>query len=313
MKLLAYTLNNQKYGIDILTYDPIELNGNSIFITIKDDENIPENYTDISSIENWNNLYSSNNYIKHHEIINLSNAIGYENLTNNEKNIVDSLGPYLMLNDHLLNTNVEKIVDHEIIDYDILGLFKKQTFVKGDLVLVEYFLNYDEINNVYSGLVIKEERIYYRVETRLRKREMTISWYMSDGTVGYTKDTVKWYSVLDSGQYGIDRRRNIVEEVKIIVVYLIMVTEQIDRQAAEDLGTPMLAEISDYINFYINNASNAVIDIIQNNATYAFLDNVIGANGTSGGYLTIRDYITDALYINYDKIYTLADKSPFSV
>lgn len=312
MKLLAYTIDNQKYGIDILTYDPAELNGNKMFITIENNAAIPENYTDISSIENWFKYYSESNSIKHHEIIKISDSIGYENLTNDEQTIVNSFGPYLMLTSHLLDMNV-KTNNPEIVDYDILGLFKKQTFVKGDLILVEYFLNYNEVTNVYSGLAIKEERTYYRVDTRLRKREMTISWYMSDGTVAFSKFNTKFYSVLDSGQYGIDRRRNIIEEIKIIVVYLIMVTEQTDRQGAENLGMPMLAEINDYINYYINNASNAVIDVIIGMNNYSFLNNVIGAAGTSGGYITIRDYVIDALYIDYEKIYTLADKSPFSL
>ncbi len=311
MKLYAYNINNQAVGVDLSSWSTDDLLGNKAFTVLADDAVADENYTNISSIENWNN-FCDNDKIKHHEIIKLSDSIGYENLTTNQKNIVDTFDPYVMIEEHLLSRNI-RANNPELVDYDILGLFKKQTFVKGDLVLVEYYLNYDDVNNVHSGLVIREERLYYRVDTRLRKREMSIYWYKSDGTVAFSKNTNKFYSVLDSGQYGIDRRRNIVEEVKIIVVYLIMMTEQLDRQAAEDLGTPMLAEINDYINFYMNNASNAVIQVVQNIATYPFLDNVIGPAGTSGGYLTIRDYITDALYIDYEKVYTLADKSPFSL
>jgi len=52
-KLLAYTIDGQKIGIDIQTWDNQMLSGNTAFITIADTGNTPTNYTDISSIIYW--------------------------------------------------------------------------------------------------------------------------------------------------------------------------------------------------------------------------------------------------------------------
>ena len=56
MKLLAYTINGQKIGVDIPIWDDTILSGNTPFITITDIGVIPENYSDISNIVNWGNF-----------------------------------------------------------------------------------------------------------------------------------------------------------------------------------------------------------------------------------------------------------------
>lgn len=56
MKIIAYTISGQTIGIDILTWDNQMLNENPAFIAINDNEIIPSNYIDISSVENWDNF-----------------------------------------------------------------------------------------------------------------------------------------------------------------------------------------------------------------------------------------------------------------
>jgi len=51
--LLAYQISGQTVGIDIETYNPTDLNGNSAMQIILDGETIPNGYVDISSIKNW--------------------------------------------------------------------------------------------------------------------------------------------------------------------------------------------------------------------------------------------------------------------
>lgn len=55
-KLLAYTIGGQKIGIDIQIWDDGMLSGNTAFIAIADTGSTPTNYTDISSLENWDNF-----------------------------------------------------------------------------------------------------------------------------------------------------------------------------------------------------------------------------------------------------------------
>jgi len=56
MKLLAYTIGGQKIGIDIQTWNDVILSGNTAFLAIADTGSTPSNYTDISSIINWDNF-----------------------------------------------------------------------------------------------------------------------------------------------------------------------------------------------------------------------------------------------------------------
>ena len=52
-----------------------------------------------------------------------------------------------------INNSIE---DPSKIDYDILGLNKKRTIIKGELRQVEYYKNYDYSSNTYSDLVVLE-------------------------------------------------------------------------------------------------------------------------------------------------------------
>ncbi|MFA5366449.1 MAG: hypothetical protein WC333_00800 [Dehalococcoidia bacterium] len=59
MKLLAYTINGQKLGVDIKAWNNIMLSGNTAFIAIGDGDGIPADYTDISSVNNWDSFAGS--------------------------------------------------------------------------------------------------------------------------------------------------------------------------------------------------------------------------------------------------------------
>jgi len=54
MKLLAYTIDGQKIGIDIQVWEDTILSGNTAFIAIADTGSTPTDYVDISSTVYWN-------------------------------------------------------------------------------------------------------------------------------------------------------------------------------------------------------------------------------------------------------------------
>lgn len=88
--LLAYKINNQILGIDIETWNNSDLNGNSAFIVINRTESIPDNYENISSIENWSRFGMSlvNDYlVGKAEIKNIVVETGWSGLTNLEKDL----------------------------------------------------------------------------------------------------------------------------------------------------------------------------------------------------------------------------------
>jgi len=50
--LLAYQISGQTVGIDIQSWNNDDINGNQPFIVINSGDTIPNNYIDISTIEN---------------------------------------------------------------------------------------------------------------------------------------------------------------------------------------------------------------------------------------------------------------------
>jgi hypothetical protein len=103
------------------------------------------------------------------------------------------------------------IDDPSKIDYDILGLNKKRTIIKGELRQVEYYNNYIPSSNTYSDLVVLETREYFRNEIGIAQyRNMTCNWILSDNTTGLTLNFIKYYTQEEGIQEGLDRRNNMI-------------------------------------------------------------------------------------------------------
>lgn len=93
-KLLSYVLNGKILGIEQESWSADELNGNKPFIYILEDDVIPQNYVDISSIVNWYRF--GGNCVKDYlaiqrEIRNISFASVWDELTTQEKDILIEL------------------------------------------------------------------------------------------------------------------------------------------------------------------------------------------------------------------------------
>jgi len=87
-KLLAYQISGQTIGFDIETWNESDLSGNPEFIAIDENEPIPAEYVDISSIINWcnyGNLTTLTDEELKNEIILLSSI---EDITENERKIL---------------------------------------------------------------------------------------------------------------------------------------------------------------------------------------------------------------------------------
>lgn len=101
------------------------------------------------------------------------------------------------------------------IDYDILGLNKKRTFVKGELIKTEYYKNYIFSSDTYSDLVVSEFREYIRDSIGIVKyRNQTSNWILNDNSTGLTLSFIKYYSPEQTIQEGIDRRNNMLSFAK---------------------------------------------------------------------------------------------------
>lgn len=88
--LLAYQINDQTLGIDLDTWDDVNLNGNTPFKLIQSGDTIPSGYTNITSIVNLDSIGIgvANDYLCiKFEIKELVDEIGWTGLTNTEKDL----------------------------------------------------------------------------------------------------------------------------------------------------------------------------------------------------------------------------------
>jgi hypothetical protein len=88
--LLAYQISGQTVGIDIQTWHTDDLNGNQPFKIILSGDSIPSGYTDITSIQYWDEfgMGIANDYlVVKFEVRDILNLTGWTGLTNTEKDI----------------------------------------------------------------------------------------------------------------------------------------------------------------------------------------------------------------------------------
>lgn len=259
--LLAYQISGQTIGIDIQSWNVLDLNGNELFKFVYTGDTIPNGYVNITSLLNWgvfgesvlnyNNVRIQMRYLLPNSLTGLSES-------EMEVVVKYSLDDYCMIYDFIDYSNYANNINSKkpptSLDYDIIGLHKKRTLVKGELVKVEYYGEYNHTTKQYSKLVVSEDRVYYRVNQMVDRREMVIKWYDNDGTVCMTKNTTKYYSITESMQELDTRRANIIADLKINTVGLVMMCSGITSVQAQTVAKPMVStynlEISKYLQGY---------------------------------------------------------------
>lgn len=88
--LYAYQISGQTVGIDLISFDKTQLNGNTPFATYFSGSTVPSGYTNITSIENWNSFGFSvaDDYgVARFAVKALVAEIGWTGLTHTEKDI----------------------------------------------------------------------------------------------------------------------------------------------------------------------------------------------------------------------------------
>lgn len=183
------------------------------------------------------------------------------------------------------------------INYNILNLNKKRYFTKGELNKVEYYGDYDFLNDVYDDLVLTEYRTYYRINEMVYMRNIDIYWYLNDGTSGTTKRTTKYYTQAESLAVGERRRRNCITNLKIDSIGLIMMASGLTQNAAEEIGWLFLKEFTPEINVYIEGVELPLTQALMTTQNHGWLDFVIP---NTGGIL-VRQFLADGININYDE------------
>ena len=155
----------------------------------------------------------------------------------------------------------DSIEDPSKIDYDILGLNKKRTIVKGELRQVEYYKNYIYSSNTYSDLVVSEFRDYTRNEIGIvQYRNQISNWILSDGTTGLTMNFIKYYTQEEGNQEGLDRRNNMVGFAKTSLLDGLKVIhgEPANQTYAFDMLTSVRAQMDYFVQGYTQPLRDAV-------------------------------------------------------
>lgn len=106
------------------------------------------------------------------------------------------------------------------MDYDILGLHKERIIShEGFLTDIMYWKEYNGVT--YSNLYVHEHR-KYNVDSGTGltvTRELTVEWYLTDDTIGYTrKYALKYYNQQESIDEGITRRNNVISKAKVYCI-----------------------------------------------------------------------------------------------
>jgi len=90
MKLIAYSIDGSILGIDIESWDDTSIDFNAPFQVIQDASTTPDNYSNISSISNWNKFSEGliNDYlVLKTEIKNIEVSLGWNNLSDEDKDL----------------------------------------------------------------------------------------------------------------------------------------------------------------------------------------------------------------------------------
>ena len=208
-------------------------------IELGDSVTLPEGFTTIMSIQDYQQYISDNQHL---------------------------MTPYDVIPASITYKINNNQIDPSYIDYDILGLHKKRIILKGELKTVEYYRNFNGV--IYSDLVVKETREYIRnpiglVQYRILKAE----YYMTDDVIGLTKSFTKYYTPQESIQEGIDRRSNIIDDAKIIMLGTV----------GQTYGFDFLNTYKSEIEIYRDGYKQPLLDAVSN-TTKPYMTPVIIAN-----------------------------------
>lgn len=185
-------------------------------------------------------------------------------------------------------------------NYNILGLSKKRSFIKGELQKIDYY-GYVDSGGTYQDLVLTEYREFFRKDRFVYKRRMRVDWYLTDDSIGSYKETEKYYSIEESLKLGERRRRNVISDLKIYSIGLIQMISGVTQIEATMIGMGFLAKITSEITQYIEGIEDPFKNklLTYSDSESNWLDAVIP---DTGGVI-VRHYLFSAVDMDYaDKL-----------
>ena len=165
------------------------------------------------------------------------------------------------------------------------SLFAKLSFVKGELLSVQYFERYD--GTEYTDLILDVQVTYNRNEAGvLTDRETVRKWTIEDGFGTHVKTTKKYYSTTQAAVADQRRRSNIVDNL----------VAKADPAVASFVKT-MFRNLDNEINSYKSTGDTSLIKKISE-YTGAWLDVIAIPASIAGVDVTLRQAIIGQLTLS---------------
>lgn len=179
-------------------------------------------------------------------------------------------------------------------------LFPKITMSKGEVQAIDYYAEgtlQQDGSVVYTKPVINESFFYLRTDAGLAvMRNQFIRWYRADGSLdmdpAHMKTRVKYYNNIEMLEESERRRKNVVDNAGIAIIFLM------DQTMPQDAGTKNIdkarklwRQYEREIHLYITVGVRELEEAIAEDELFGWLDNPIG------GGATIRSYAVNELDI----------------
>ena len=180
--------------------------------------------------------------------------------------------------------------DKKIPPYDVdfvtgltVKLHRKQTMVKGEIQIEQYFLNFNGVS--YSNEVVKETHTFIRdVFGFAQYRTTTVEWVLKCDKYNASKKVwVKYYDMLQTIEEGITRRGNIVKFLQPKILGILQMTV-----APSDLpnilvwGRGFLSYMKVHFDNFVDHSDRTLYTELQKPeliAAYPWLMNVVPGTG----------------------------------
>ena len=162
--------------------------------------------------------------------------------------------------------------DVKEIDFDLSPFYKKRYIEDGVLNKTEYYLNFDQLTNTYSDLVLEKVRYYQRNSFSGLVELVTthIHWFLDNGQLGSHKILKDYYDFKRGRQENKERRQNIISEMEEYMLGYLYTYYEGNQTAVLTNIKQVIDDISIDCDKYVNGNGDSLENAI-NSFTYPFV------------------------------------------
>jgi len=147
-------------------------------------------------------------------------------------------------------------------NYNLLGYHKKASLnIAGDVVTVEFYSEYDEAEELYSELQVKETRVFVKdISDIIIKKTTTIDWY-SHSEIVNTKVLVRHYLSEEGFLLSKRYKKNLTNKATIWIIKDLI--DEFGQATGMANALEFLGDIGKHINLYSMGKKDNLLDAIS--------------------------------------------------